>query len=163
MSYVGGMNEHVVLKSPSSGSLYEVDFVAWSEMQAELIRQRRFDELDLENIAEEIEDLGKNRRDQLETRMSRLIEHLLKLDVSRLSDPRRQWILSVKEQRRRIEKLIVKNPSLRPSLPEVFADEWESGAEMARAGLDEYDRDLVPDEPSFELSDALDPNFIPEQ
>ena len=84
------MNEHVVLKRSAGDDLYEADFVAWSEMQAELIRQRRFDELDLENIAEEIEDLGKSRRDQLETRMSRLIEHLLKLDVSRLYDPRRQ-------------------------------------------------------------------------
>ena len=156
------MNEHVVLKRPADDDLYEADFVAWSERQAALIRQRRFDELDLENIAEEIEDLGKSRRDQLETRMSRLIEHLLKLDVSRLYDPRRQWILSVNEHRRRIDKLLAKNPSLRATLPDVFADEWKSGAEMARAGLDDYDRDMVPDEPSFELSDALDPNFIPE-
>ena len=58
---------------------------------------------------------------------------------------------------------MAKNPSLLPSLPDIFADEWKSGAEMARAGLDDYERDMVPDTPSFELSDALDPSFIPEQ
>ncbi len=151
------------LRATTADSLYEADFVAWTEAQAGLIRQRRLDELDLENIVEEIEDLGKNLRDQLDRRMSLLIEHLLKLEVSRLHDPRRQWILSVSEQRRRIERLLARNPSLRASLPDVFAEEWPAGAEMARAGLEAYDRDMVPDAPGFTLADALDPTFIPEQ
>lgn len=157
------MNEHVSLKQPDIDNLYEADFHAWSRTQTELIRARRFDELDLDNIAEEIESLGKNRRSELRRRMGRLIEHLLKLDASRLHDPRRQWILSVAEQRRRIAELIDENPSLRSALQGVFADQWSYGVEMAKAGLEEFDHELISDAPSFELSDALDPKFIPEQ
>lgn len=157
------MNEHVALKRPLADNLYEADFHEWSRAQAELIRQGRFDELDLENIAEEIESLGKSRRSELRRRMGRLIEHLIKLDASRLYDPRRQWILSVAEQRRRIGELVEENPSLRPTLQAVFDDQWSYGVEMAKAGLEEFDHEMISDQPSFELADALDPKFIPEQ
>ena len=157
------MNEHVALKRPPADDLYEADFYAWSFAQAELIRQRRFDELDLENIAEEIESLGKNRRSELRRRMGRLIEHLIKLAVSRDYDPRRQWILSVDEQRDRIAELIEDNPSLRPQLPIVFNKAWPRAADMARAGLEEYDHEMISKSPSFGVEEALDPKFIPEQ
>lgn len=156
------MNEHVPLGAPAD-DLYEADFAAWSFRQAELVRGRRFDELDIENIAEEIESLGRNLRRELYRRMARLIEHLIKLEVSRLHDPRRQWILSVAEQRRQIDELIVDNSSLKPKLPEVFEKAWKHGAEMARGGLEAFDHDMVPDAPSFTLADALDPTFLPEQ
>lgn len=157
------MNEHVVLRAPQIDDLYEADFFAWSFHQAELVRQKRFDELDLENIAEEIESLGRSRRQELYRRMARLIEDLIKLDVSCLYDPRRQWILSVDEQRRQIAELIEESPSLKPQLTDTFARAWVHGAEMARGGLEEYDHDMISDKPSFELSDALDHKFIPEQ
>lgn len=157
------MNEHVVLQRPATNDLYEADFHAWSLHQADLVRQRRFDDLDIENIAEEIESLGKNRRQELYRRMARLIEHLIKLDASRLYDPRRQWILSVDEQRRSIAELIAENPSLKPKLAETFARAWGHGAEMAKGGLEEFDQEMISETPSFELSDALDPKFIPEQ
>ncbi len=157
------MNEHVSFEKPGADSLYEADFAAWSFHQAELVRERRFDELDIENIAEEIEGLGRNRRQELYRRMARLIEHLIKLDASRLYDPRCQWILTVAEQRRQIDELVVDNPSLRPKLPELFGRAWSHGAEMARGGLEEFDHEMIAAAPSFTLADALDPTFIPEQ
>ncbi|KJR43812.1 protein of unknown function DUF29, partial [Candidatus Magnetoovum chiemensis] len=57
-------------------SLYETDFYAWSIKTAELIRQGRLTELDLENIAEEIESLGRNNKRELESRLTVLIMHL---------------------------------------------------------------------------------------
>ena len=157
------MNEHVAIKVPASDDLYEADFVAWTEAQAELIRQRRFDELDVENLAEEIESLGRSRRRELHRRMARLLEHLIKLAVSRDYDPRRQWILSVNEQRDRIAEIVEENPSLRAHVPVAFNKSWPRAAEMARGGLEEYDHDLVARVPSFGVEDALDPTFIPEQ
>ena len=57
---------------------YEKDIVAWANEQAGFIRARRFDLLDLENIAEEIEDVGKSEQRELESRMAVLFAHLLK-------------------------------------------------------------------------------------
>ena len=156
------MNEHVVLKVPDERG-YEADFFAWSAEQARLLRERRFDEIDLENIVEEIDSLGRNLRRQLHSRMAGLIEHLIKLQVSRDFDPRRQWILSVNEQRLRLADLVEENPSLRPELAKAFSKQWVNGAKMAESGLEDYDREMIPPTPSLTVADALDPKFFPDQ
>lgn len=157
------MNERIAHPLTVDPAAYDTDAVAWSVAQAEHLRARRFDQVDWAHVIEEIESLGNGLRTQLYSRMSGLIEHLIKLEVSRLADPRRQWILSVAEQRRRIARLVAKNPSLRAELETAFAEEWAAGAAMARAGLEDFDAELIPDAPSFTLADALDPDFIPEQ
>ncbi|KJR40051.1 protein of unknown function DUF29, partial [Candidatus Magnetoovum chiemensis] len=58
-------------------SLYETDFYQWSLKTAELLRQGRFTELDIENAAEEIESLGRNNKRELGSRLMVLIMHLL--------------------------------------------------------------------------------------
>ena len=62
-------------------SLYTSDIALWSEEMARLLRERRFDEVDVENVAEEIESLGRSDKQQLENRIIEIIEHLLKLDL----------------------------------------------------------------------------------
>ena len=156
------MNEHAVLRPDAATGGYDDDFFAWTQAQAALLRGGRLDAIDIANIAEEIESLGKSRRRELYRRMLRLLEHLIKLDVSTLYDPRRQWILSVSEQRRQLAQIVEENPSLRPVLGEAFEREWPHAAALARGGLEEFDHDMVPDRPSFGLGDALDENFIPE-
>ena len=59
-------------------SLYETDEVAWSQEQVQLLRDRRWDELDLENLIEEIEDVGGRHRDAVESHLENLLMHLLK-------------------------------------------------------------------------------------
>lgn len=59
-------------------SLYEKDFVAWSDEQALLLEQQRYEELDLANLVEEVKDLGNRHRDAIESQLTRLLMHLLK-------------------------------------------------------------------------------------
>ena len=59
--------------------LYERDFYAWTQEMSRLLRTRRFSELDLENLIEEVEDLGSSQRSCLESRLETLMEHLLSI------------------------------------------------------------------------------------
>ena len=78
---------------------YQKDIVAWANEQAAFIRMGKFDQLDLEHLAEEIEDVGKSEQRELESRMSVLFAHLLKWQYQ----PDRQdgsWTRTIKEQRK---------------------------------------------------------------
>jgi hypothetical protein len=65
-------------KTSKTASLYETDYVAWADEQALLLEQKRWDELDLVNLVEEVRDLGRRERDALESQLTRLLMHLLK-------------------------------------------------------------------------------------
>ncbi len=76
---------------------YETDIVAWANQQAWLVRNKKLDLLDLEHIAEEIEDVGKSEQRELANRMAVLLQHLLKWQYQ----PARQgtsWQLMIKNQ-----------------------------------------------------------------
>jgi len=83
--------------------LYEEDFYVWTEVQAELLRKRRFEAVDLENLIEEVEGLGDAKKSAVLSNASVIIEHLLKMQFSPATDPRAGWIDSVLEHRRRLE------------------------------------------------------------
>src|SRR5580692_10583678 len=103
------------------GDRYDEDIVLWSERQSELLRRRAAGELvndaelDWPNIAEEIEAVGRAEQDQLTNRLAILLAHLLKLRFQ--PDLRgNSWRLTILEQRRRAERIVSRNPSLRPRL-----------------------------------------------
>ena len=111
-------------------SLYETDYVEWSKRTAELIRSGRLSEVDLDNVAEEIESLGRSDWRQLRNRVRVLLLHLLKSDAA----PEVQsgsWRATVMEQRTRIRQLLEDSPSLRASLPEVIAANYGPAVELA--------------------------------
>ncbi len=87
--------------------LYETDFYAWTEDQAaalrSLLQQRWNGPLDLANLAEEVEDLGKAERNAVRSQVRRIIEHCLKLEYSPASDPRSGWRVSIDDARDQIE------------------------------------------------------------
>ena len=83
------------------GIAYEKDIVAWANEQACFIRAGRFDLLDLEHIAEEIEDVGKSEQRELETRMAVLLAHLLKWQYQP-THRGRSWLATIREQRKMI-------------------------------------------------------------
>lgn len=96
---------------------YETDVVAWASEQARLIRAGRFDLLDLEHIAEEIEDVGKSEQRELANRMAVLLAHLLKWKFQ----PERQgnsWRNTIRAQRKEVGYLLDEAPSLRSKLIE---------------------------------------------
>ena len=102
---------------------YESDIVAWAREQAALIRAGRFEHLDLANIAEEIEDVGKSETRELESRMSVLLMHLLKWKYQP-NFRGKSWHNTIKEQRRAVEIRLRKTPSLKPTLKDA---DWLEG------------------------------------
>lgn len=105
---------------------YETDVVAWANEQARLIRAGRFDLLDLEHIAEEIEDVGKSEQRELANRMAVLLAHLLKWQYQ----PERRgasWERTIKAQRERIALRLSRTPSLQACLndPAWWLDAWD--------------------------------------
>ena len=100
--------------------LYERDFVAWTEEQAARIRAAAGTHpnllIDWDRVAEEIEDLGKSTARELQSRLTTIIEHLLKLQHSPAEEPRAGWIETVVRARTEAEGLMEESPSLRARL-----------------------------------------------
>ena len=111
------------------GGLYDEDIVLWSERQGALLRRRARGELvndaelDWPNIAEEVEAMGRAEQEQLTNRLGVLLAHLLKW---RFQPDRRgnSWRLTILEQRRRAERIVSRNTSLRPRLDEILAEAY---------------------------------------
>jgi Domain of unknown function DUF29 len=106
--------------------LYEEDFYVWTEAQAALLRERRFEALDLANLVEEVEALGRAERSKTLSNASVVIEHLLKLQHSLAEDPRGGWMDSVAEHRRRLEF------DLTPRLKQILRNELPRVYRVAR-------------------------------
>ncbi len=104
-------------KPPAAKDLYEEDFYVWAGRQADLLRARRFDELDLDNLLEEVEDLAGAKWSAVQNNARVVVEHLLKLDHSPATDPRNGWRATVREHRSRLEL------ELTPRLRRMLADE----------------------------------------
>jgi len=122
--------------------LYDRDIVAWAREQARQLRAGRFDLLDLEHLAEEIEDVGRSEQRELASRMTVLLAHLLKW---RYQPDRRgvSWQVTLSGQRERLLRRLEKTPSLKAVLsdPDWWADAWldarieaakETGVEIQR-------------------------------
>ncbi len=117
---------------PDLAQLYDEDFVRWTEVQAKALRDAARAganlPLDWENLAEEVEDLGKSRRSELNNRIGTIIEHLLKLECSPALDPRRGWIRTIARERLHVGDVLKENPSLRQEI----GDAIESGIQRSR-------------------------------
>ena len=108
---------------PTAKNLYEEDFFVWARNQAELLRDKRFDELDLANLIEEVEDLAGSLKSAVRSRATTIMEHLLKLQHSPAQNPRLAWRATIRTQRTRLLNDLT--PSLRrhlaDNLPELYA------------------------------------------
>ena len=111
---------------PEAKSIYDQDFYVWTEVQAELLRQRRFEALDLDNLIEEVEGFGDSKKSAVLSNATVVIEHLLKLQHSPATDPRAGWVNSVLEQRNRLEY------DLTPRLRQILQDELPRVYAIAR-------------------------------
>ena len=147
--------------------LYEDDFYAWTQVQAAKLRHaadaRVNLDLDFTNLAEEVEDLGRNQWDAVESALMRVIEHLLKLEHSPVADPRRGWRLSVLEHRRRAAKKLKQNPSLKPGLEEMLTSAWEDARALASLSLREDDvaDGALPVDCPYTVREIFDTEWLP--
>jgi hypothetical protein len=123
------------------GPRYEDDFYAWTQYQAEVLRslRTRDNRLDREHLAEEIEDLGKSERHTVESQISRIIEHSLKITYSPADRPRYGWMGSIADARRILRQKLT--PTLRRHAEGVFADLYADGREAAELALREHGED----------------------
>ena len=126
----------------SKGSgLYDQDFFLWTREQAEGLRHAKASNLplDWENLAEEIESLGKSDRRQLASQVRCILRHLLKLEASPAIHPRAGWRTTVIDARREVAGVLRDSPSLRREVEDLIAEEALAAAQLASADLRRHD------------------------
>lgn len=124
-------------------TLYDTDFAAWAQQQADALRARQLDRLDYDNLIEEIESMGKQQQAELVSRLAVLLAHLLKWQhqSATRSVHGRSWQLTVKEQRRQVERHVRRNPSLQSYVVEAMSEGYGDALVIAAR-----DSDLSEDE-----------------
>jgi hypothetical protein len=150
------MNE---LKPAPSADLYERDFHAWLSDQAQRLRLLKPRGIDWENLAEEIDSLGRSDRIAVVSNLNVVLLHLIKWKYQ--SAKRKSgWIASINEHRRRIERLIQSSPSLAPVPAQVLAEEYGKAQEdaLTETGLR---ANAVPSVCPFSVEQVLDTRFLP--
>src|SRR5437870_1984495 len=118
--------EAELVPAPDAGEhAYDRDFYSWSLEQARLVREGRWSAIDRENVAEEIESLGREQFNKLESALRVLMTHMLKWDhqASRRS---RSWSLPIEAQRLQLENVLFDNPGLKPRIAEATARAYRS-------------------------------------
>jgi hypothetical protein len=140
-------------------TLYEQEYERWLEEQVNLLRSRRFEELDIENLVEELEGLNKSNERELESHLIVLIAHLLKWEYQ----PNLRcgsWRGSILNSRNRITRLFKQQPSLKRKLVEIISEAYPDAKEWAseETGIK---ISLFPDSCPYLDVDLLDKNFLP--
>lgn len=140
-------------------SVYETDFHEWTQQQGALLRAGRIAELDLENLAEEIESMGASDRRELFSRINVLLIHLLKWRYQP-EERSSNWIGTINEQRNQLDLLLRQSPSLRRWLLEAIEDGYARARRDAarETGLPAT---TFPDACSFSSEQILDPDYWP--
>ena len=107
-------------QAPAALTLYDQDYLLWTEDTVNQLRNKSFHHLDLANLIEEIEDLGKSQKRELKSRLGELLEHILKRTYIDMPDCYHGWVELVDKQRIGLRRLLKDSPSLKPYLLEVF-------------------------------------------
>jgi len=146
--------------SAAAAQLYETDFYGWIQNQADALRAGNFASLDLENLFEEIDGMGRNHKRALESRLEILLAHLLKWKFQPgLIGP--SWRATIEVQRNSLGKLLRDNPSLKGRIPNTFEDAYTFAIRLAatETGLP---RSMFPAQCPWTFEQATNPDFWPE-
>jgi hypothetical protein len=141
-----------------NSATHDNDFYAWTQEQAHLLRTGQLHQIDWQNIAEEIEDMGRSEKRQLESRLEILIMHLLKWQFQP-NLRSRSWELTIKEQRLRLEKLFQENPSLQSNITEVIEKVYPLATLSAER---ETGLSLFPETCPYTLTEIFSSEFLPD-
>jgi uncharacterized protein DUF29 len=139
--------------SSTTKTLYDTDYVEWAVRTAELIRAGRFGEIDAQNVAEEIEDLGKGERSAVRSFLHRLLLH----KIQQLIQPERDGAstrVSIESSRQALVERIEDSPSLRPYLQQRLQKTYQDAVKLAliETGLEHA---AVPDRCPWDLDSLL--------
>jgi hypothetical protein len=139
---------------PPPNDLYETDFYAC------LLRERRWADLDLDNLVDEVESVGKNDKSQIESRLQVLIAHLLKWKY-RPGHRGTSWTSTILEQRGRLVRLLKDSPSLKEFYRQAVGESYTS-ARLLAAKETGIAFGLFPEDCEFTPEQVLDLEFFPE-
>jgi Domain of unknown function DUF29 len=143
-----------------SNSLYDRDFYAWANEQAALLRAGRLTEADIENIAEEIDSIGRGEKRELINRLAVLLSHLLKWQFQPAFRGN-SWRLTIEEQRNRVDDHLGDNPSLKSQLDQALRTAYRSAANEASIETG-FVRGTFPAECPYTYEQIMNPDFWPE-
>lgn len=139
---------------------YDKDFYAWALYSAKLLRQGKFEEIDVEHVAEEVESMGKRDKRALINRLAVLLAHLLK---GQFQQERRgnSWKITIKEQRIKVFDLLTESPSLNHELMSNFKTAYVL-ATLRAARETGFAENVFPKKCPYSLEQCLDNKFLPE-
>jgi hypothetical protein len=139
---------------------YDHDYYLWFADQARLLRAGQWQQIDVEHLAEELEDMGKREKRALRSRTVILLAHLL--NYAYQPDHRSpSWIGTIREQRKQLQELMLDSPSLKPRFAEDVEDSYLSATLLA-AGATGLPETRFPATCPFSLEQLLDEAFWPE-
>jgi hypothetical protein len=153
------MQSEVNVKCPS---LYDTDYQLWLEQTVAQLKMQDFSQIDVENLIEEIESLGRSEKHAISSYLMRLCEHLLKIKYweSEREMCLRGWKREVLNFRLQIQEELESSPSLQSFLQDIFAKQYQNGRKLF-LNASELDAKLVPETPNFTLEQALDEDWLP--
>ena len=139
--------------------LYDKDAFMWYNENAKLIREKKFDQIDVLNVAEELESMGRHERKILESFLTQLFMHLLKY-LYQTERRSKSWQISIKKQRKHALDHLSESPSLKGQMPEITSRAYENAridaAEETGMSLEDF-----PEEMPFTIEEALNNNWMP--
>lgn len=143
-----------------ANTLYEKDFYAWTVETAKALKEKAFNKVDIEHLVEEVESMGASERRELASRLEQLLMHLLKLKYQSNYINTSSWVRSIKEQRKRLAKLLKTQPSLKNLVNDEVDDSYQLAILKAseETGLKE---EVFPSECPFTVEQILDESFYP--
>jgi len=147
------------LSENNSLSLYDRDFCLWAEVAAQLLREGKFTELDLENLIEEVEDMSGSQKRAFASNLRVLLMHLLKCKYQ----PRRRsrsWELTIIEHRIRLDDALTESPSLQQYFLEVFDKTYQKARNQAVRET-KLAIETFPPQCPFNPEQLLDGDFFP--
>jgi hypothetical protein len=127
-------------------TLYEQDFNSWLEDTLVNLRAKDFERIDIENLIEEIEGLANRDRREVESRLKRLIEHILKRCYVNMPECSRGWEVTIINQRDELRKLLIQSPSLKRHFSQAFDESFATALKIVQT---EYTEVYFPDKWQF--------------
>jgi hypothetical protein len=140
--------------------MYDSDFYTWTQQQAQLLKSGQFDKIDVEHIIEEIESMGRSERRELESRLTILLQHLLKWQYQPLRRGR-SWQLSIKGQRIDLVEVLDENPGLKPQLADILSMAYRK-AKLKASEETALDETVFPADCPWSIVQLIDDAYLPD-
>jgi chorismate mutase len=145
-----------------SKTLYDTDYNLWVIETVKQLQEHKFENLDLENLIEEVSDLSRRDKNKLESLLTRLFEHLLKLRYweSEREDNKGHWEGEIINFRIQIKRQLKASPSLKHYFREIFDECYQSSRKIA-AKRTQLPLNTFPSSPIGNIEQILDENWLP--